>query len=93
MDDDLKRLVVLLQLEAVLVEILNEENDEYAFYKSEDPSATPADFLREVIEIGCSQEGIADKISKIANYYQCDVELAVLLYVFTDALNFINLEM
>jgi hypothetical protein len=80
-----KKTIVLVQLKNAINEILNETNMDYEFYKQECANATPEAFIKEILEIGTSQSRAVKAISQIQEYYNCDIDVAILLYRFTDA--------
>lgn len=89
--DSINRLVVFSELEREIIKIFNEDHEEYLMYASECVigDASPENFLKEIIEIGKTQNDIASILSKIQKYYECDETYAILLYKFTSA-SFLN---
>ena len=84
---DKKRLYVMLQLEREINAICNETHEEYVLYKECDRKANPQKFINELVNMGLRNKKIFQDLTLLENYYHCDKELAVLLYLLTDAID------
>ena len=89
----IKKMVVSQQLVQALKGVTNETNEDYLFYKAEDSSATPEQFIQEIVKIGKLQYSSNKQIKAVRDYYHCDKETAILLHKFTDAYIFINVHL
>ena len=73
----------------VLKEIKNETFMDYKFYKKECDNTevcSPIIFLKELIDQGTSMLEYRDRFKRLAKYYNANLEKAVILYVYTDAM-------